>query len=991
MKGTFHCRMTVAALAVAATLAGVPAQASNVTGSIYGHAESGTSVTFESKATGLSRTITADSDGRFRFKDVPPGKYTVVTDSGERRDIIVTIGTGSSVIFGSDNMEVISVSGSRISAIDTTSTESTMVFTQDQIEVLPVSRDVTSVALLTPGTQKGVAEFGNIASFGGSSVAENGFYIDGMDVTNIKTFLAYAALPFDAISQTQVKTGGYGAEYGRALGGVTNVVTRSGTNEWQFGGAVYYTPDSLRESGKDVLDRSEQDNLAYARYVSADKKDSLSYNVSIGGPLIEDTLFFYANIEGQKYENDWYYKSTSTNQEISSPNALLKLDYYLTDDHLFRLTYINNESEQDKVLYNNPDGQTYTGSHGAVDTEYTEENGGDILIAAYSGQLTDDLSVNLMYGTLTQLDDNRNPRSLPGGDCAYAWDTSGDRTWTTREYIGCWNQVQSTVIDPEFTDEKDERDSYKLDLEYTLGDHTIRAGYNKEEFTSYSPGVQYSGNIYYRYIDGNEGNGGVVNGTDVGVGTQTVRVRTYETQSGSFGVENEAFYIEDNWQISDNWLIYAGIRNETFSNLDANGDIFVEADDLWAPRLGFSWDINGDSTQKLYGSLGRYYIPIAANTNIRATRTEDFTQKYHFVDGFDPATGAPINLGAQFGPEVIDEQRPDPRNIAVSDLDPMHQDELIIGYQRELSEDWTAGVKLMYREIKDGMDDFCAHDGFINWAADNGYDNFDDSTLSGCLIVNPGKDLSLYMDVENDGNMVPVTISNDYFDLPKYDRSYKGLELTLEKAMSDNWNMSASYVWSKSEGNVEGYVNSTLGQEDAGATQDFDHKLFQDGSDGYLPNDRRHQFKVYGRYEITEEWSVAANVNIASGTPLSCNGYIPLDDLSPVDENNFRNYSASSFYCKDENGQPTLSSRGDYGRTDWTYDVDLGVSYVPNWADQALTLKVDVFNAFNFDEAIEFNQQKDLARDNNEVNPNFLAPTEFQTPRFVRLTARYVF
>jgi len=456
-------------------------------------------------------------------------------------------------------------------------------------------------------------------------------------------------------------------------------------------------------------------------------------------------------------------------------------------------------------------------------------------------------------------------------------------------------------------------------------------------------------------------------------------------------------------------MIYAGLRNETFTNYAANGDVFVEADNLFAPRLGFSWDVDGDSTKKLYGTLGRYYIPIAGNTNIRATRLEASDQHYYLYDSI-AADGSPVGLGAEVGSGYTDNQVPDPRVIAVTDLKPMYQDELILGYQQELTDNWTGGVKFIYRKIKNGMDDMCSHDGFYNWGVDqglpmaneaNGWETpeggFDVASMQGCIMVNPGKDINIFADINGNGEVQEINVSNDYFNLADYKRSYKGIELTLERAFTDNWYANISYVWSKSEGNIEGYVNSTLGQEDPGATQDFDHKKFQDGSDGYLPNDRRHQFKVYGAYKFTEELTLTANFNVMSGTPLSCNGYIPLtgmltgDGSTTYDAPNFDRYGASSFYCKNAAGETELTNRGDYGRTDWTYMLDAGLSYTPKWADDNLTLQLDVFNIFEFDKAVQINQQKDFEKGSDKVNPNFLAPTGFQTPRYVRLTARYRF
>ncbi|MET1254410.1 TonB-dependent receptor [Aliikangiella maris] len=995
-------KLTLAAMAVSTLLAvplGVQASSNN-TGSIYGEAETGISITYKSKATGAKRTVVVGKDGRFNFKDVPPGRYVVTTSDGKTREIIVKIGTGSAVDFMDSQENVVRVVGTRVSSIDMSSSESTMVFTDEQISLLPVARNLVDVAMLTPGTVQGDDDFGNLPSFGGASVAENGYYIDGFDVTNIRTFLNYANLPFDAISQTQVKSGGYGAEFGRSLGGVTNIVTKSGSNEWEVSAAVYYTPDSLRADRKDVVDKGSI-NGAFSVYDSDDYNSRLAYNVSIGGPIIQDELFIFANIEGRKNTNDWYYTSTSTHQEITSPNALIKLDWFVTDNHQLSMTYIQNKTDEEKTDYKNPVGEINTGIHGEEIASYTEENGGDIKIINYIGHLTDDFSVKVMYGELSNKEDNENPRVFPGGECPLAWDTSGDLTWTDRVYIGCWNQSNDFITDPNFRSDGDERTALKFDFDWTIGDHTIRFGYDSQEFISYSPGVTYSGERYYRYISGNDANGGVVNGVDVGVGTLTVRERTYATQSGNFKVDNTAFYIEDSWMFNDDLMLYLGIRNETFTNYAANNEVFVEADDLIAPRLGFSWDLMGDGTQKLFASVGRYFIPIASNTNIRATRTETYTQKYFYTDGFDVATGEPIGLGAQFGSEIIDIQVPDPRVIAVSDLEPMHQDELIIGYQRELGENWTGGAKLIYKTVRDGMDDFCAHDGFYNWAQDNGFTNFYPGTMSGCLIVNPGKDLSLFIDLEHDGNLTHVTVPNEYFQLPEYKRTYKGLEFTAERTFNDDFFVNVSYLLSYSKGNVEGYVNSTLGQEDAGATQDFDHYRYQEGSDGYLPNDRRHQFKAYGAYKLTDEVTLTGRISASSGSPTSCNGYIPLEGLigepgtehagdTSFDYANFQRYSASSFYCKDENGVSQLSKRGAYGETDWLYTLDMGINYRPE-AVEGLTLQVDVFNPFNFDTVTEVNQQKDLARDNNEVNPNFLSPTGFQAPRRVDFTIRYQF
>jgi len=280
----------------AALVAALPnaALAQSSEGSIFGTAKSSTSVTITNLDTGSSREAKAAADGSFSFSRLPPGRYRV-TSGGVTREVSVAIGSGTQVnVAAADRVEV---GGTRMlrSSIDVSTVESNTVFTQEQIQALPVARSIEAVATLAPGVVRGDPGLGSgtLPSFGGASVAENGYYINGFDVTNIRNFLAYATLPFDAIAQQQIKTGGYGAEYGRSLGGVISIVTKRGTNEWKGGGALYWEPGSLRSTGPDVADKEpSRAGLPYI-FQSADKIERMSYNVYAGGPIIKDKLFVF--------------------------------------------------------------------------------------------------------------------------------------------------------------------------------------------------------------------------------------------------------------------------------------------------------------------------------------------------------------------------------------------------------------------------------------------------------------------------------------------------------------------------------------------------------------------------------------------------------------------------------------------------------------------------------------------------------------------------
>lgn len=106
-------------------------------------------------------------------------------------------------------------------------------------------------------------------------------------------------------------------------------------------------------------------------------------------------------------------------------------------------------------------------------------------------------------------------------------------------------------------------------------------------------------------------------------------------QGGNFDIEQKAGYIQDRWEVSDRLAVNLGFRSETFKNLNADGHIFIETDDQIAPRVGMTYDLRGNGRTLVSAFFGRYYMPIAANTNIRMSGAELFIQEYLKHAGFD--------------------------------------------------------------------------------------------------------------------------------------------------------------------------------------------------------------------------------------------------------------------------------------------------------------------------------------------------------------------
>ena len=305
----FNYKKTAAAAAVALSLGlALPAHAAT-TGTILGNAVetdgdqiSNATITIKNKETGLTRTVQSDESGSFRFPLLPPGTYIISANKNGfqqtlQDNVNVKLGGSSSVNIQlvEDNVERIEVTGSSIALVDVTSSTTGISVDAVTLDKLPVPRNLSSVALLAPGTTEGDSDFGDggLTSIGGSSVAENAFYINGLNITNFRTGVGSSEPPFDMYDSFEIKTGGYSAEYGRVTGGIINTKIKSGTNEFKAGINAYWEPEALRS----YKPSSKRENGTYRINNDADEVTNLDVNVWASGALIEDKLFFYVSLK----------------------------------------------------------------------------------------------------------------------------------------------------------------------------------------------------------------------------------------------------------------------------------------------------------------------------------------------------------------------------------------------------------------------------------------------------------------------------------------------------------------------------------------------------------------------------------------------------------------------------------------------------------------------------------------------------------------------
>jgi len=984
------------------------------TGSISGQAPAGSTLQITNPETGFSRSVTVGGDGSYRFSALPTGTYTLTKQGPDgttevREGVRVLVGSGSTINFSTaeeaaSTLGTVQVRGTALlNPIDVSSVESTTVLTAEQIARIPVARDTTSVALLAPGTVRGDSAFGNLASFGGASVAENQYYVNGFNITNSFRGLNFAQVPFEAIAEQQIKTGGYGAEFGRSLGGVVNQVTKRGTNEFHAGGNVFFEPKALQAHTRDTLYANpltgEYGTLRSDN--SEDESESWVTSAWASGALIQDKLFAYGLIQYGKTETDQWGSVLSNqnfNEDQRDPTWLVKLDWNISDRHALEFTAFSDKEKTKQIAYANTPGET---DRGAKIGTFFSEQGGENYIGRYTGYLTDTFTLSALYGH-GEFSREQYLRYPDGTKVSYGGDINvpatgcpiiqDSRPLAQRQATGQYRStcnITGTTIDAE--NGKDTRDQYRIDAEWALGDHLIRFGYDRDDYESVA-GASYEGGRIWQY-------------STTASGVNRVREQIVN-QGATVEVNQEAFYIEDNWNITDNFLAYVGLRWDSFENLNGDGDAYVKIDNQFGPRLGFSWDVNGDSSLKIYGNAGRYALPLTSSVAIRGASASIYSRQYYSYTGVDPVTGAPLGavpispiqyINGEFGGSK------DPKTIASTNLDPMYQDEYILGFQQALTEHLSFGVKGTYRKLKAAIDDNCDYTPITNAAEEAGLDYIlPNGGFPYCRMFNPGEDAVYVTDLLGDGNYITTEVDGDLLS-PQAKRTYRALDFTLD-GNYDKFFFQANYTLAYSKGNTEGGVKSDIGQDDTNVTQDFDYKELTVDTYGYLPNDRRHTFKLFGNYQFNEEWSVGGNFIVQSGRPKNCMGMLDLNDAPPVRDaagniivTNFapHPYGSSFMRCGTtvdggvDDATVVAVPRGKAGRLPWTNSLDLNVAYAPS-AMEGWQFKVDVFNVFNRQKVTAINETAEI-NPTGQPSPTYLLPDSYQTPRYFRFMAQYDF
>ncbi|MGZ8846183.1 MAG: TonB-dependent receptor, partial [Pyrinomonadaceae bacterium] len=268
-----------------------------------GAAVKGATVTVSGANLISTQTATTGDNGHFQIPALPPGMYKVAVEASgfakfEQTDVTVNLGRTSSVDAQLNlATATASVTVTGAAAVDTAQNTTGSNVSSEQFSNFPTQRTVQGLYTIAPTvTRSGLRDAtgrDRDPSVAGSSGPENNYILDGVNTTDPAFGGSGANLPFEFVQEVEIKTGAYGAEYGKSTGGIFNVITKSGTNEFHGDLFGYGTTKGLVRETK---------NFPFTG-AAANGFSEVDLGGDIGGPIVKDKLWFFGAFNPQRRKN----------------------------------------------------------------------------------------------------------------------------------------------------------------------------------------------------------------------------------------------------------------------------------------------------------------------------------------------------------------------------------------------------------------------------------------------------------------------------------------------------------------------------------------------------------------------------------------------------------------------------------------------------------------------------------------------------------------
>lgn len=950
-------RLGFLALALAAGSVAAYGQ-STTTGALYGvvtddkgNPVAGATVRLTSAQ--ISRTEVTGANGSYRFGLLNPGQWRIqVTKPGLQapgRDILIQTNTNHQanvklLPVASTTVEVVAT---QVAAVDLTTTQTGSNYQMENMQALPMGRDMNTIANFAPGVASSGFDMG--VSIAGASAAENSYVLDGLNTTDSRYGGEGNSLVTDFIDQVEVQTGGFKPEFS-ALGGVFNVITKSGTNE--FKGTTWLTFDA---KGMAAAPKSN----SIARQGNPDTRYDIGAEVS--GPIIKDKLFYAIGVDVDLRERDGQLNESgfqADERKFRNYQSVFKLNWFVKEGLQLTLSgnYNPYKDTQDSNYYQYGSAQAglenegYTmGINAHVDWTINSS-------LQFSGKIgrfhlreeatPTDTATPLYQDRLWYYNGTRPLLGLNSLDGTTYDTVNGNPTEDGALYglLTAYNRGgygSYVALDEGITDQ------FRADLSWFVGNHAVKFGVSHIE-SEYTEDSRQSGGAGTWILDRSSAGWIATAGNPNGFYAR----RTLYTRDATVEATYSAAYLQDTWDMIPGLKFAFGVRVESQEQKDAQGRQFLKFDweDAIQPRVGMIWDPANDGKTKISLNWARYFEQIPQRMAMRQRGNEVFLRTWYALSSYS-RTGLGT-IGAVL--DEVDYATPFSAIPIMDDIKLPQRDEVILGVDHTLENGWLMGLHAKRRKMKNPIEDFTP------W-------NYDDQTggeyvdwgvndFGQAILGNPKSGLISWTSKPNS-----VTPNVDYewmsvpglggYSNPK--NIYESVDFTMDKK-TERYYLSFSYTWSRLEGNYEGLVSSSNGQADANITASWDYPIYV--GYGLLPLDRTNQVKFSGSYNwdlgpgrLTAGWFVT----YSSGRPISQlttvedatggtgegvgigNWTLPGNQIPVLDYGFYGDQIPADFRL------------GQFGRTPALKNTDIRLEYALKLGKYQVVPSIDIFNFFN--------------------------------------------
>ena len=660
-----------------------------------GSALPGVTVTVSSPSLQGTRSVVTNAAGEYSFPILPPGVYRIeyALPSFEplvRQGVVVNLDQASkvSVVLSLTRVtEDVTVTADTV-VIDPTQTNTQVNLKEDHLKYATVGlaqRSYQNVTLEAPGVTSQAGAGGNPSVFG-SNLGQSSYLIDGLNTTDPVTHTFTSNFTFDSIQEIAIQTSGFEAEYGKAIGGIINVITKSGGNEFHGTLDARYRSQKLTEQGERTRDFPEgTDTLRYDK----ERQDfqNFSPSATLGGPLLRDRIWFFGSVERPQFENQppdlfgyqpgrrdfqgWTVFAKATATPAPSHTLALKFNSETADvPHAQNSSFSTPEAGYDQAQ----DLRIYNASYDAVlnpnwlanfQVGYLENK---LDARPHSGDLdttgTIDQVTGIASGNYTNVQTSERPRLQALGSTSYIAEFLGshvfkvgtDLEWTKFENL---NNFTGTPLDPSFCSEE-----FGQPAGATCG--AVNEPADGDNF------------LYLVYTD--------------------LPVQTFEGRGMSF-------YAQDEWRPVQNLTAKIGLRYDE-ADFYLPDDEKVKTFARFQPRVGIAWDLFNNSSTILKANAGEFMEDNALTLPSFLSREgsvlslflwSNAQQRYRFFGAFGGPSG----------------------NSLDPSMRPTYSQQITSGVTQRIFKNTSLDVTGVYRRSRNIFEDSCADEDCTHYQLTN--------------------------------------------------------------------------------------------------------------------------------------------------------------------------------------------------------------------------------------------------------------------------------